>query len=291
MAGASPRREVIPAALAGERLDRVAAMLLGTSRAVAGGLVDAGGVRVDGQVVTQRSARLDEGSVLELDPLAEPVDDRPVAEADVAVEVVYADDDVVVVDKPAGLVVHPGAGHRHGTLVSGLLARFPEIASVGDPERPGIVHRLDRGTSGLLAVARSAAAYEGLVAQLSGRSVDREYLALVRGRPDPAVGVVDAPIGRSRRAPTRMTVASDGRPARTRYELERALRTGARRVAPLHARDGPHAPDPGAPAGHRPSRRRRRRLRRRSPRSGARRRARPAVPPRGAPRLRPPDAR
>ena len=226
MAGASPRREVIPAALAGERLDRVAAMLLGTSRAVAGGLVDAGGVRVDGQVVTQRSARLDEGSVLELDPLAEPVDDRPLAEGDVAVEVVYADDDVVVVDKPAGLVVHPGAGHRHGTLVSGLLARFPEIASVGDPERPGIVHRLDRGTSGLLAVARSAAAYEGLVAQLSGRSVDREYLALVRGRPDPAVGVVDAPIGRSRRAPTRMTVASDGRPARTRYELERAYEPG-----------------------------------------------------------------
>ena len=94
--------------------------------------------------------------MLELDAPAEAVDQRPVAEPDVAVEVVHADDDVVVVDKPAGLVVHPGAGHRHGTLVGGLLARFPEIASVGEPERPGIVHRLDRGTSGLLAVARSA---------------------------------------------------------------------------------------------------------------------------------------
>jgi 23S rRNA pseudouridine1911/1915/1917 synthase len=218
-------REVVPGALAGERLDRVAAMLLGTSRAVAGAVVDAGGARVDGRVVTQRSARLDEGSVVELDPPPAP-EGGPGAEPDVAVEVVHADDDVVVVDKPAGLVVHPGAGHRSGTLVGGLLARFPEIATVGDPDRPGIVHRLDRGTSGLLAVARSPAGYEGLVAQLGARSVERAYLALVFGRPDPPVGVVDAPIGRSRRAPTRMTVASDGRPARTAYEVVEALPAG-----------------------------------------------------------------
>jgi len=215
-------REAIPAALAGERLDRVAAMLLGTSRAVAGSVVDAGGARVDGRVVTQRSTRLEEGSVVELDP-PPPEERAPEAEPSVEVDVVHADDDVVVVEKPAGLVVHPGAGHRSGTLVGGLLARFPEIAEVGDPDRPGIVHRLDRGTSGLLAVARSPAGYEGLVDQLASRSVERAYLALVLGRPDPPVGVVDAPIGRSRRVPTRMTVASDGRPARTAYEVEQAF--------------------------------------------------------------------
>jgi 23S rRNA pseudouridine1911/1915/1917 synthase len=218
-------KDVIPAALAGERLDRVAAMLLGTSRTVAGALVDAGGARVDGRVVTQRSARLEEGSVVELDA-PPPTGGGPEAEPSVEVDVVHVDDDIVVVDKPAGLVVHPGAGNRSGTLVGGLLARFPEIAAVGDPDRPGIVHRLDRGTSGLLAVARSPAGYEGLVAQLSARSVERAYLALVMGRPDPEVGIVDAPIGRSRRMPTRMTVASDGRPARTAYEVERAFAEG-----------------------------------------------------------------
>jgi 23S rRNA pseudouridine1911/1915/1917 synthase len=227
-----PRREVIPGPLAGERLDRVAAMLLGSSRSVAGELVDTGGVRVDGRVVTQRSHRLEEGSVIELDPpLVETTE--PEADPDVVIDVVHEDDDVVVVDKPAGLVVHPGAGHRTGTLVGGLLARYPEIAAVGEPDRPGIVHRLDRGTSGLLAVARSAAGYEGLVEQLSARTVEREYLALVLGRPDPPVGVVDAPIGRSRRVPTRMTVANDGRPARTAYEVER---TYAEEVALVRCR-------------------------------------------------------
>jgi 23S rRNA pseudouridine1911/1915/1917 synthase len=234
----SPRREVIPAALAGERLDRVVAMLLGSSRAVAGDLVDGGGVRIDDVVVTQRSARLAEGNVIELDAVPDAVDERPVAEPDVEVVVVHADDDVVVIDKPAHLVVHPGAGNRHGTLVSGLLARYPEIAGVGDPERPGIVHRLDRGTSGLLAVARTQAAYEGLVAQLSGRTVEREYLALVRGTVDPPVGAVDAPIGRSRRMPTRMTVASDGRPARTRYELVRTYEPGPVSLVRCHLETG-----------------------------------------------------
>ncbi len=104
-------------------------------------------------------------------------------------------------------------------MVNGLLARFPEIARVGDPHRPGIVHRLDKGTSGLLAVARSQAGYEGLVAQLSARTVARAYDTLVWGVPGSSQGMVDAPIGRSRRDPTRMSVASNGRDARTRYEV------------------------------------------------------------------------
>jgi 23S rRNA pseudouridine1911/1915/1917 synthase len=141
-------------------------------------------------------------------------------ESAVEVPVVFADDDVIVVDKPAALVVHPGAGNDRGTLVAGLLARYPELTDVGQPERPGIVHRLDKGTSGLLVVARTQSAYESLVAQLSARAVDRRYAALVWGHPDPPTGLVDAPIGRSRRDPTRMAVSADGREARTGYVVQ-----------------------------------------------------------------------
>jgi 23S rRNA pseudouridine1911/1915/1917 synthase len=125
----------------------------------------------------------------------------------------------VVVAKPAGLVVHPGAGHHGGTLVNGLLHRYPEVAGVGDPTRPGIVHRLDRDTSGLLVVARSERAHRALVAALAERRVEREYDALVWGVPDAPRGVVDAPIGRSDARRTRMAVREGGRDARTAYTL------------------------------------------------------------------------
>jgi len=131
---------------------------------------------------------------------------------------------VIVVDKPAGVVVHPGAGQRSGTLVQGLLARFPELADVGDPARPGIVHRLDKGTSGLLVVARTPPAHASLVAQLASRAVDRRYLALVWGRMEAGRGVVDGPVGRSSADPTRMAVSARGRPARTRYEVVQRFR-------------------------------------------------------------------
>jgi 23S rRNA pseudouridine1911/1915/1917 synthase len=133
--------------------------------------------------------------------------------------IVYSDDHVVVIDKPAGLVVHPGAGADTGTLVHGLLAIDPSIAQVGDPERPGIVHRLDKGTSGLLVVARNAEAYEGLVAMLAAREVERRYVAVVWGHLEHDRGVVDAPLGRSRRDRTRQAVVADGREARTHYEV------------------------------------------------------------------------
>jgi 23S rRNA pseudouridine1911/1915/1917 synthase len=131
---------------------------------------------------------------------------------------------VLVVAKPAGLVVHPGAGHPDGTLVNGLLAHYPEIADVGDPARPGIVHRLDRDTSGLLVVARTEAAYDGLVAMLAAHDVERRYDALVWGVPDAPRGVIDAPIGRSVRRPTRMSVREGGRVARTAYEVVESFR-------------------------------------------------------------------
>ena len=212
-------KETVPAALDGERVDRVVALLTGLARAAVADLVDDGAVRVDGRAVRTRSRRVAEGEVLEVDvPVAGPAEACPPDPA-VTVPVVHADDDVIVVDKPADLVVHPGAGHATGTLVQGLLARFPELAAAGDPMRPGVVHRLDKGTSGLLVVARTPAAYAGLTAQLAERGVERVYLALVRGHFEAAAGVIDAPIGRAQSDRTRMAVSAAGREARTRYRV------------------------------------------------------------------------
>jgi 23S rRNA pseudouridine1911/1915/1917 synthase len=210
---------VVPAALAGERVDRAVALLTGWTRGEVQALVEAGAVLVGGRVVA-KSARLEADDVVEL--LAEPAAaDTPAPDPGVPVVVRHEDPDLLVVAKPAGLVVHPGAGHAAGTLVNGLLAVAPELREVGDPARPGIVHRLDKDTSGLLLVARSPRAYEALVAMLAAHEVERRYDALVWGRFDAARGVVDAPIGRSVRRPTRMAVREGGRGARTRYELVR----------------------------------------------------------------------
>jgi 23S rRNA pseudouridine1911/1915/1917 synthase len=215
--------ETVPAALDGERVDRIVAMLGGVSRAVATALVARQAVAVDGAVVTAGSQRVRQGQVIAFDLGAEPGARGPAPDPSIPVEVVHADDAVIVVDKQPGLVVHPGAGNPGGTLVNALLARYPELAGVGpDPQRPGIVHRLDAGTSGLLVVARTDAAHQSLVRQLAARTARREYLALVKGIPEARRGLVDAPIGRSARDPTRMAVAADGRPARTAYEVERA---------------------------------------------------------------------
>ncbi len=329
----TPSREgalefVVPDALQGERIDRAVALLGATSRGAAAGLVDSGDVHINDVVITTRSTRVQVGQrisvVLPPDVVVEAISGDPSVEF----TVVYADADVIVVDKPAGLVVHPGRGNTTGTLVHGLLARFPdlldlpdadelvlrgqrnpvaeyaevaeltevaevaeladvaeltELAEVADFEldedapsdrddlgaeafadgaaialtvgpdgevdgrlfdsaeepagdyvfddgedaqpakrgvRPGIVHRLDKGTSGLLVVGRTRDAVANLVAQLSARRVDRRYLALVWGHPLAASGLIDAPIGRSPRDPTRMAVVRDGREARTRYDVD-----------------------------------------------------------------------
>lgn len=211
-------REVVPPALAGERLDRVLALLTGRSRSDVAALLEAGAVRLEGTVVTAGKVRVAVDHVIEVDlPAAGP--SVPGPDASLPLDVVYADESVIVVDKPPGLVVHPAAGHGDGTLVNAVLARYPEVAGVGDPGRPGIVHRLDVGTSGLLVVARTTEAYESLVAQLASRTVSRVYLAMVWGHPDAASGLIDAPVGRSERDPLRMTVSATGRAARTRYEV------------------------------------------------------------------------
>jgi 23S rRNA pseudouridine1911/1915/1917 synthase len=208
---------VVPASLDGERVDRAVALVTGWSRNDVQRLVDAGDVLVGGRPVG-KSRRLRSGEVVEV-LAAPPPEAPPAADPGVVPVVRFEDADVAVIAKPAGLVVHPGAGHDRGTLVNGLLARYPEIASVGDPFRPGIVHRLDRDTSGLLVVARSAPAYASLVRQLAERRVERRYLALVWGRPASPRGLVDAPIGRSESRRTRMAVRDEGKEARTEYAV------------------------------------------------------------------------
>lgn len=211
----------VPATLDGERVDRALALLTGWQRSQVQTLIERDEVLVDGRSVA-KSHRLREGSVLEV--LGEPeADAPPQADPSVPVDVKYDDDDLIVVAKPAGLVVHPGAGHAEGTLVQGLLARYPEMAVVGDEARPGIVHRIDRDTSGLLVVARTPRAYESLVEQLAARTVERLYIALVWGTLASPRGVIDAPIGRSEARRTRMAVRDSGKPARTAYEVRRVF--------------------------------------------------------------------
>ena len=211
-----PERLHVPADAAGERLDRWLAEPLG-SRARAQRLIDAGAVRVDGERRAKRFA-LQGGETVEVDLPATPA---PGPAARGAVPVVYEDDAVLVVDKPAGLVVHPGAGHAEGTLVQLLAGR---VAGGADPDRPGLVHRLDRDTSGLLVLARDDASQRTLAAAIERRTVEREYLALVEGRPPARTGTIDAPLGRDRRVRTRMSVDTDTpREARTHFALERAL--------------------------------------------------------------------
>jgi 23S rRNA pseudouridine1911/1915/1917 synthase len=240
-------REQVPAALDGERLDRIVALLADVSRSAAAATITAGGVTVDGTPSTSGKVRLAEGAVVEVDPAAIPRAELPTGDPAVEVDVVHVDDAVIVVDKPAGLVVHPGAGNAGGTLVNGLLARFPEVAGVGDPMRPGIVHRLDAGSSGLLVVGRTGEAAASLIAQLaahhddrlarsgtrsartddrlarsgtrSARTAGRRYDAVVWGQPDAAHGIVDAPIGRDPADPLKMAVVVGGKPARTEYHV------------------------------------------------------------------------
>lgn len=223
----------VPGSLAGVRVDRAVAMLTGVTRSVAADLVATGQVEVNGRPVSARKVPLVAGTELRIAVPPAP-SEAVVPDPTVPLAVVYEDPSFVVVDKPAGVVVHPGAGNPTGTLIAGLLHRFPDIAALGDgpgdPRRPGIVHRIDRGTSGLLVVARTPDAYRDLVRQMGDRTVGRRYLALVAGHIADDRGMVDAPIGRSTRSPVLMTVSAAGRPARTAYDVleRRDLLTGVR---------------------------------------------------------------
>jgi 23S rRNA pseudouridine1911/1915/1917 synthase len=212
---------VIPSHLVGERADKVVAELAGVSRQVSRRLF-AAGVTLDGEAVTPD--RRVAGGVIEF-PRPEAGSSPPAVE--VAFGVVYEDADLLVVDKPPGLVVHPGAGSPQPTLASGLLHRFPDLEGVGEPGRWGIVHRLDRGTSGLLVVARTQQALGRLQADLRQRRIHRAYLTLVHGVPSLPTGTVDAPIGRDPAHPTRQKVVAGGRPSRTHYRVVRSYAVAA----------------------------------------------------------------
>jgi 23S rRNA pseudouridine1911/1915/1917 synthase len=205
----------------GERLDQLLARPGGVgSRAQAQRLIDAGRVTVDG-VVRPKRHRVAVGERVEVAPA--PADTAGAAPAtnEVPFAIVYEDEHLLVVDKPAGVVVHPARGHRGATLSEALAGR---AAGGGDPARAGIVHRLDRETSGLLVVAKSEAVHRALQEAIRRRELRREYLALVEGCPPARSGTVDAPIGRDRRVRTRMSTDTDvPRTARTHFVLERAF--------------------------------------------------------------------
>ena len=209
---------LVPPEGEGERLDALLAAPLG-SRSRAQRLIDAGQVTVDGRVVPKRHrARAGERiAVDETDNRSGPRPDDTPAEFRVA----YEDEHLLVVDKPAGVVVHPARGHATGTLVQALAGR---AGGGEDPERPGIVHRLDRDTSGLLVVARDEPTHRALKAALQRRAITREYLALVEGRPPSRTGTIDAPLGRDRRHRTEISTETDvPRDAITHFEIEQAL--------------------------------------------------------------------
>jgi 23S rRNA pseudouridine1911/1915/1917 synthase len=207
----------VPESAAGERLDRFLASLpeIG-SRAVAERLLRHGGVLVDGSA-RPKSAKLAGGEELEFDAPGPVTSTLEPEEMDLVLP--YEDEHLLVVDKPAGLVVHPAPGHSQGTLVHGLLAY--DVEGGDEPERPGIVHRLDRDTSGLMVVARSPEAHRRLQEMVQERDVTREYLALVDGRPRSRRGTIDAPIGRDRNDPLRHSLDTDTpRDAVTHFEVE-----------------------------------------------------------------------
>ncbi|HEY8647201.1 MAG TPA: RluA family pseudouridine synthase [Gaiellaceae bacterium] len=206
-----PHKITVPAEALGERLDRFLATHLG-SRSAAERAVEAGAL-VDG-VARPKSFRLEGGEEVEL-PVVEPLAEVPPPPEPA---IAWQDEHLLVVDKPAGLVVHPGHGHAQGTLVHALAGKI----AGGDPERPGIVHRLDRDTSGLMVVARSEAAHARLQELVRERALERTYLALVRGRPRSRTGRIEAPIGRDRGEPTRISMDTDSpRDAITHFEVER----------------------------------------------------------------------
>ena len=236
MSGERHWAQVVEPDGAGERLDRwLAGRLTDLSRARLQGLIAEGRVRVDGHAV-KAAHRMQPGARVEV---AIPPRPREGLEPeDVPLRIVHEDEHVLVVDKPAGMVTHPGAGWIEGTLAAAALAHVPTLAGVGSARRPGIVHRLDKGTSGLIVLAKSQSAYDALTAQLARRTVSRRYLALAQGAPRRAEGTIDAPIGRDPRSRVRMAIVPQGRGKRavTRYRVLERFGSGSGAVTLIECR-------------------------------------------------------
>lgn len=213
---------------AGERLDRMlAARLEGLSRSRLKALIEAGMVSTGGATINEPSSRVKPGQIFAI-VIPETVAAYPEGQA-LALEIIYEDRDIIVVDKAAGMVVHPAPGNPDKTLVNALIAHCgTSLAGIGGVRRPGIVHRLDKDTSGLIVAAKTDAAHRSLVEQFAARTVERAYSALVWGLPDPVKGEIAGNIGRSPRNRKKMAVLKrGGRPAVTRYQVKRSLAGGA----------------------------------------------------------------
>jgi 23S rRNA pseudouridine1911/1915/1917 synthase len=234
----------VPAEARGRRLDRfLAAQLPAFSRAQIQRAIRDAGAQLDGKTIRRPGLRLRGGERLTVKlPEAAPATAEP---EDIPLDILYEDPDLIAVNKPAGLVVHAGAGRKRGTLVNALLHRYGRLSSLGAPLRPGIVHRLDKPTSGVLVVARTDAAHRALVAQFQHREVEKRYLALAHGRLAGATGVIRLPVARDPLRRTRMTTRRrEGRQAQTDYRvlqsapgftlLEAFLRTGRTHQVRVH---------------------------------------------------------
>ena len=260
---ATPTSVLVAAEEAGERLDRVLARHLAEppaalSRSRLKVLIEQGAVALDGQTIRDPSHRVNSGAEIVVDvPPAEPA--KPAAEP-IPLKVVFEDDDIIVIDKPRNLVVHPAAGHWTGTLVNALIAHCGDsLSGIGGERRPGIVHRLDKDTTGLMVVAKNDRAHRALAAQFAdhGRSdeaFERGYLALAWGAPERPHGTIDKPLDRDTRARDRMAVREGGREAIThwqvleRYEGGKPAKMTAKGARPEAAGGEP----PALPAGNRP---------------------------------------
>ena len=217
------RHATIDPSYGGMRLDRVLGELFTDhSRSFFARLIEEERVRVDGRVASRPSLRVESGQAVEIDlPDAAPA---RIESQDLPLRILFEDGDLVAIDKPAGLVVHPAAGHRDGTLVNALLFHVRDLSGIGGEIRPGIVHRLDKDTSGVMIVAKNDEAHRKLTAEWGSERVKKEYLALLYGTPADDRASIDAPIGRDPRDRKRMSVVAGGRRAVTEYELVERLR-------------------------------------------------------------------
>lgn len=224
-------RLIVPDEGIGQRLDQFLAEHVDqASRSALKRLIQTGDVRIDG-LPSRPSARLEAGQAIDV-ALPSPPTTELVANPDLPLTVLHSDAAIIVIDKLAGQVVHPSLGHADDTIVNALLARFPDLASGFDDARPGIVHRLDRDTSGVMVVARTPAASETLKAAFKDRAVAKTYLALANGALQPPEGVIDAPVARDPRRRQRMAVVPGGRAAQTAYRVLDLLGDG--RGSPTH---------------------------------------------------------
>ena len=204
----------------GERVDRVIAFFSGLSRSKVSDLISKRLILRNGIPIKKGSEIVHLNDEISMPNLVGEAVEEIASDESIDFEVIFEDDSVIVVSKPSGLIVHPGSGIANGTLVNGLAAQFPDLREIGDPTRLGLVHRLDKGTSGLLIVARTPEALDNLKFQMQERHIHRQYFAIVAGHLESNKGVVDAPLGRDPKNPLKRAVINSGKYARTHYEID-----------------------------------------------------------------------